>query len=124
MAAADGKSRAKILQVDAIPAAGDRHSIDMRPFEAMGCTVNTTQTAVVMKSSIGPKESCEAVVGKRVLESSKALAEIAKLPKQHCALYLLRYQAGRMGYIQRTTPAHACLHALKTVDDSMCRAFE
>ena len=60
----------RFSKLDAIPAAGDRHSIDMRPLEGLGCTVNTTQTAVVMKSTIGFEESCEAVVGNRVLEPS------------------------------------------------------
>ena len=114
----------RFSKLDLIPAAGARHTIDMRPFEAMGGTVNTTQTVVVMKSPIGSNVFCEEVVGKRVLESSKALAAIAKLPKQHCALYLLKYQAGRMGYVQRTTPSHACIRALTAFDDSMLHAFE
>ena len=114
----------RFSKLDIIPAAGPRHAIDLQPFEAMGGNIHTTQTVVVMKSPIGSSEFCEEVVGKRVRESSKALAAIAKLPKRHCALYLLKYQAGRMGYIQRTTPAHACIRALTAFDESMQHAFE
>jgi len=114
----------RFSKLDAIPASGERHTIDMRPFVSIGCTVNTTQSVVVMKSPIGSKEFCEEVVGKRVLKSSEALSAIANLPKEHCALYLLKYQAGRMGYTQRTTPASSCCDALQAFDESMLRAFE
>ena len=64
------------------------------------------------------------MVSKRVAESLKAIKAIAELPKKHCALYLLKFQVGRMNYIQRTTPSSSCCGALHDFDEGVQRAYE
>ena len=44
------------------------------------------------------------------------MGAIAELPDKHAALYLLRYQIGRMDYLIRTTPASMCEAALVRFD--------
>ena len=114
----------RFSRLEAIPAAGHRHSFDMSVFDALGCTSNFTQTAIVMKSPIGPKEFCERIVGNRVDDSVKVLDAIAQLPKSHIALYLLRYQIGRMDYIKRCTPAASCADSFRMFDNRVQCAVE
>ena len=77
-----------------------------------------------MKSPVGTKDFCEQVVMKRVEKAEKIFDELAKLPDRHCALYLLRYQSGRMDYILRTTPSSDCNKALGRFDAALRRAYE
>ena len=77
-----------------------------------------------MKSPIGSPQFCELDVGKRVDTIAATLDTIAKLPDEHCALYLLRYQVGRMDYTMRTTPPDSCVSALRRFDSAVRRAFE
>ena len=114
----------KFSRLEAIPAAGESTNIDLQAFVDLGCTLNLSQTAVIMKVPIGPKEFCERVVSKRVSESLKAIKAIAELPKKHCALYLLKFQVGRMCYTQRTTPSSSCCEALREFDEGVQRAYE
>ena len=59
----------RFSRLEAIPAAGQRSLVDVSSFQALGCSVNMTQTAVVMKSPIGSNEFCASIVQKRVDQS-------------------------------------------------------
>ena len=111
-------------RLEAIPAAGQRTGIDMQLFRAAGCTANMTANVSVMKSPIGDATYCQAEVLKRVNKSIEILEAIAGLPDQHCALYLLKFQMGRMDYVIRTTPAASCGQALDKFDAAVRQAYE
>jgi hypothetical protein len=61
---------------------------------------------------------------KRVTKAAVAIKAIAELPDSHCALHLLRYQAGRMNYLARTTPAVDIESALGFFDSSIREGYE
>ena len=69
-----------------------------------------------MKSLVGDTQFCEQEFGNRVDKALKIIGAIADLPDAHCALYLLRYQVGRMEYTARTTPLESCRDALCRFD--------
>ena len=77
-----------------------------------------------MKSPIGSAAYCESEVSKRVDKAVAIVKAISQLPDQHCALYLLRFQVGRLDYIIRTTPAASCAISLKRFDDCVRSAYE
>ena len=114
----------RFSRLEAIPAAGDQCDVDLEAFRLSGCSINLTRNAVIMKSPIGDIDFCEGEVGKRVARALHVAREIAKLPRKHCALYLLRYQEGRMGYVKRTTPWSGCKDSLNKFDAGMKEAFE
>ena len=111
-------------RLEAIPAAGEVSTVDMQQFIDAGCTVNPTACVSVMKSPIGTAAYCENEVSKRVDKAAAIVRAISQLPDEHCALYLLRYQVGRMDYTIRTTPAASCAGALKRFDDCVRAAYE
>ena len=114
----------RFSRLEAIPAAGDQSHIDLDAFRRSGCSINLTSNALIMKSPIGDISFCESAVGKRVEKALRIASEIVKLPKKHCALYLLRFQDGRMGYIKRTTPLDSCKAAFSNYDVGMREALE
>ena len=75
----------RFSRLEAIPAAGQNTLIDVSSFQALGCKVNLSQTAVVMKSPIGGDTFCESVVHKRVNQSLDILHQISCLPNSHIA---------------------------------------
>ena len=111
-------------RLEVVAAAGSRCTVDLQAFSRMGCTVAAAANISVMKSPIGSTEFCEGEVSKRVDKTVRILEAISGLPDRHIAVYLLRYQVGRMDYTIRTTPADVCGAALGKFDASLRRAFE
>eukprot|EP00973_Karenia_brevis_P033694 4645405-Karenia_brevis.AAC.1 len=114
--------RFSLLEV--IPAAGENTSVDTGRFAALGCTVNTSRCVSVMKSPIGTAQYCAQESAKRIAKAEKVIRAIAALPDRHWALYLLRYQTGRMDYLMRTTPPECCKEALLQFDALVKFAYE
>ena len=113
-----------IPEVEVIRAAVAASTIDVESSTNMGCTVNLTGNVSIMKSPIGSPEFCDREVRKRVDAAAWVLEAIANLPDRHCAMYLLRFQVGRMDYTMRTTPHESCTPALRVFDASVRRAFD
>ena len=111
-------------RLEAIPAAGSRSTIDMQQFLDIGCAANMRANVAIMKSPVGSLEFCEEDVESRVGKSIRILEAIAKLPDQHSALYLLRFQLGRMDYLVRTTPSSHCSRALEKFDLAVKQTYE
>ena len=78
--------------------------------------MNQTANVSIMKAPIGDTQFCEAEITKRVDNAADIMAAIARLADEHCALYLLRFQVGRMDYTVRTTPGQRCLRSLRKFD--------
>ena len=106
----------RFSRLEAIPSAGDRSLVDRTVFTSLGCTFNSSANVSIMKSPVGDTQFCEQEVGNRVDKALKIIRAIADLPDAHCALYLLRYQVGRMEYTARTTPLESCRDALCRFD--------
>ena len=111
-------------RLEAVPSAGMRCSFDTQSFINLGCTLNLNKCVSVMKSPIGDRAFCEEEIGKRVAKASATLRALSGLPDEHVALYLLRFQCGRIDYTIRTTPADSCLGALAEFDVEVRRAYE
>ena len=114
----------KFSKLDVVPAAGELHQIDIQAFIDAGCRVNTSRNFEVMKSPIGDTTHCEGVAYTRVQKAIKVIGAIAELPDAHCALHLLRHQAGRMNYLARTTPGDHIGKARGTFDSAVRAGYE
>ena len=77
-----------------------------------------------MKSPMGSDSFCAEQVSKRVAKAVVVVTAIADLPDKHCALYLLRYQIGRLDYLVRTTPRSDCQEGLVVFDSAVRMAWE
>jgi hypothetical protein len=99
-------------------------SIDSKAFEDLGCTVVRDGNFEVMKSPIGTPAWCQEFVMSRVRKLSRVCTLISQIPSSSAALYLLRYQAGRMTYTVRTTPSPVCGAALVSADRVIQTATE
>ena len=77
-----------------------------------------------MKSPVGDAAHCEEVAQKRVTKAINVISAIAEIPDAHCALHLLRYQAGRLNYLTRTTPASDIDRALEAFDVAVRAGYE
>ena len=94
-------------KLDVVPAAGFNTLVDTEAFVDLGCKVILDKSVAVMKSPMGRDSFCAEQVSKRVAKAVEAITAIADLPDKHSALYLLRYQIGRLDYLVRTTPSLA-----------------
>ena len=99
-------------KLDIVPSAGADSRIDIGAFTALGCKVRLDQSVSIMKSPMGTATFCEERVSKRVQDAIRAVDAIADLPDKHCALHLLRYQAGRLENFVRATLREDCQSGL------------
>ena len=114
----------KFCRLEAIPSAGSTTQAPVQQFVDIGCTLNLEGNVSIMKSPVGSKEYCEAEALSRVEKCCIIMGAIAELPDKHAALYLLRYQIGRMDYLIRTTPASMCEAAIVQFDDGIRCSYQ
>ncbi|CAE8723859.1 unnamed protein product, partial [Polarella glacialis] len=114
----------RFSRLEAIPAAGASSTLDRDVFLRLGCTINDTQCVSIMKSPVGHQDFCDKTSLKRVSAAVKATNAISQLPDERCALYLLRFQTGRLDYLIRATPAPLIPSSLEVFDVAVRGAFE
>ena len=95
----------RFSRLEVTTAAGEAHNVHLDAFRDLGCTINLTQCLEIMKAPTGSRQFCEEVASKRVRKATQIVQAIVEVPDEHCAFHMLRYQAGRLSYLTRTTPS-------------------
>ena len=114
----------RFSRLEVTTAAGEAHNVHLDAFRDLGCTINLTQCLEIMKAPTGSRQFCEEVASKRVRKATHIVQAIAEVPDEHCAFHMLRYQAGRLAYLTRTTPSQDIRGALQSFDAALKTGLE
>ena len=114
----------RFSRLEVTTAAGDEHGVNLDAFRDLGCTVNLTQCLEVMKAPVGSKRFCEEAASKRVCKAAEIVKAIVEVPDEHYAFHMLRFQAGWLSYLTRTTPSQDIRAALESFDAALKMGLE